>query len=80
MFLANYTGQNDADEAFEGLKQAKDDGSFYYDDAAVMSRDADGKVSIQEHGDMSTGKGAGIGALIGGVIGILGGPAGVALG
>ena len=29
---------------------------------------------------MSTGKGAGIGALIGGVIGILGGPAGVAIG
>jgi uncharacterized membrane protein len=29
---------------------------------------------------MTTGKGAGIGALIGGVIGLLGGPAGVALG
>ena len=36
--------------------------------------------SIKEHGDMSTGKGAGIGALIGGVIGILGGPAGIAIG
>jgi len=80
MFLANYTGQNDADEAFENLKVAKDYGQFYYDDAAVVSRDADGKVSIQEHGDMSTGKGAGIGALVGGVIGILGGPAGVAIG
>jgi uncharacterized membrane protein len=80
MFLANYTGENDAGEAFENLKQAKDNGLFYYDDAAVVSRGSDGKVSIKEHGDMSTGKGAGIGALIGGVIGILGGPAGVAIG
>lgn len=80
MLLAGYTGQNDADEAFDDLKQAKDSGSFYYDDAAVVSRDADGKVHITEHGDMTTGKGSGIGALIGGVIGILGGPAGVALG
>jgi uncharacterized membrane protein len=80
MFLANYTGENDAGEAFDALKQAKDYGLFYYDDAAVVSRDAGGKVNITEHGDMSTGKGAGIGALIGGVIGILGGPAGVAVG
>lgn len=80
MLLAGYTGQNDADQAFNDLKQAKDAGAFYYDDAAVVSRDADGKVDIKEHGDMSTGKGAGIGALIGGVIGILGGPAGVAIG
>jgi len=80
LLVAGYTGQNDADASFNDLKQAKDDGTFYYDDAAVVSRDADGKVDIKEHGDMSTGKGAGIGALIGGVIGILGGPAGVAIG
>lgn len=80
LLIAAYTGRSDADEAFESLKQAKDSGSFYYDDAAVISRDADGEVNIQEHGDMSTGKGAGIGALIGGVIGILGGPAGMVLG
>ncbi len=80
MFLANYTGETDANEAFENLKRAKDDGLFHFEDAAVVSRDAAGKVSIEEHGDMSTGKGAGIGALVGGVIGILGGPAGVAIG
>jgi len=80
MLLAGYTGQNDADEAFSNLKDAKNSGEFYYDDAAVVSRDAGGEVNITEHGDMSTGKGAGIGALIGGVIGILGGPAGVAIG
>jgi len=80
LLVAGYTGQSDADAAFNAMKQAKDNGTFYYDDAAVVSRDADGNVDIKEHGDMSTGKGAGIGALIGGVIGILGGPAGVAIG
>jgi uncharacterized membrane protein len=80
LVVAGYTGQNDANAAYGDLKQAKDNGTFYYDDVAVVSRDASGKVDIEEHGDMSTGKGAGIGALIGGVIGILGGPAGVAIG
>ena len=32
-------------QAFGDLKQAKDNGTFYYDDAAVVSRDADGKVT-----------------------------------
>ena len=80
MLLANYTNKNSAAAAYENLKHAKDYGRFYYDDAAVVSRDVDGTVSIKEHGDMSTGKGAGIGALIGGVIGIIGGPAGIAVG
>lgn len=80
MLIAAYTDANAADGAYDSLKQAKNDGAFYYDDAAVVSRDAGGQVHIKEHGDMSAGKGAGIGALIGGVIGILGGPAGVAIG
>ena len=80
MLLANYTSKDGAAAAYESLKGAMDSGQFYYEDAAVVSRDVDGTVSIKEHGDMTTGKGAGIGALIGGVIGILGGPAGIAIG
>jgi uncharacterized membrane protein len=80
MFIAGYGDEKAADGSLDDLKQAKDAGAFAYDDAAVIRRDADGKVHIKETGDMTTGKGAGIGALIGGVIGILGGPAGVALG
>ena len=80
MLLANYTSKDGAASTYESLKRAMDAGQFYYEDAAVVSRDVDGTVSITEHGDMSTGKGAGIGALIGGVIGILGGPAGIAIG
>lgn len=80
MFVAAYVDERGADNTLDALKQAKKQDQFYYDDAAVVRRSAEGKVHIKETGDMSTGKGAGIGALIGGVIGILGGPAGVALG
>ena len=80
LFVAAYVDERGADNTLEALKQAKKQEQFYYDDAAVVRNSAEGKVHIKETGDMSTGKGAGIGALIGGVIGILGGPAGVALG
>jgi len=80
LFVAAYVDERGADQTLEALKQAKKKGEFYYDDAAVVRRSAEGKVHIKETGDMSTGKGAGIGALIGGVIGLLGGPAGVVLG
>jgi uncharacterized membrane protein len=80
LFVAAYVDERGADQALDGLKQAKREEVFYYDDAAVVRRDAEGKVHIKESGDMTTGKGAGIGALIGGVLGLLGGPAGVAVG
>jgi uncharacterized membrane protein len=80
MFVAAYVDERGADLALDQLKQAKKADQFYFDDAAVVRRSAEGKVHVKETGDMSTGKGAGIGALIGGVIGILGGPAGVAAG
>jgi uncharacterized membrane protein len=79
LFVAAYVDERGADQALADLKQAQREGAFYYDDAAVVRRDAEGKVHINETGDMSTGKGAGIGALIGGVLGLLGGPAGVVL-
>lgn len=79
LFVAAYVDEYGADQTLDNLKQAKKAGEFYYDDAAVVRSSAKGKVHIKETGDMSTGKGAGIGALIGGVIGLLGGPGGVVL-
>lgn len=80
MIVAAFVDELAADQALDKMKQAKKQGDFYFDDAAVVRQDPKGKVHIKETGDMSTGKGAGIGALIGGVVGLLGGPAGVALG
>jgi uncharacterized membrane protein len=43
----------------------------------VITQDEDGDVHYSETDDMTTGTGAGWGALVGGVIGILGGPLGI---
>ena len=80
MFVAAFVDELAAEDALKRMKEAKKSGEFYFDDAAVLRSDAKGKVHIKETGDMSTGKGAGIGALIGGVIGLLGGPVGVIAG
>ena len=80
MLVAGFVDEGAADEALARMKEAKKSGEFYFDDAAVIRSDRKGKVHINETGDMSVGKGAGIGALVFGVIGLLGGPAGVALG
>jgi uncharacterized membrane protein len=75
-----FTDETAGDEALKAMKEAKKQKQFYFEDAAVVRQDADGKVHYHETGDMRMGKGAGAGALIGGVLGILGGPAGVAVG
>ncbi len=78
--VAAFTDETAADKALEALREAKTQGQFYFEDAAVIRQDAKGKVHYFETGDMSGGRGAGAGALVGGILGILGGPAGVALG
>ncbi len=75
-----FTDETAADDSLKAMKQAKKQKQFYYEEAAVIRQDAEGKVHYHETGDMRTGKVAGAGALIGGILGILGGPAGVALG
>lgn len=75
-----FTDANSADQALDAMKKAKKQQQFYFEDAAVIRQDAKGKVHYHETGDMSTSKGAGIGALVGGVLGVLGGPGGIALG
>ena len=76
LLVAAYVDERGADNALEMLKEAKKSKQFYFDDAAVVRKGAEGKVHIKEMGDMSTGKGAAIGALIGGVVGLLAGPVG----
>ena len=80
MFVAAFLSEDGAKVARKRLKEAKKSGAFYYDNVAVIRSNKKGKIKVRESGDMSTGKGAGIGALVGGVVGLLAGPAGVAWG
>ncbi len=80
LLVAAYTQERAAEATLAALTRAGSDTGIGYGDAAVVRRDAEGRVHISETRDMSTKTGAGIGGLIGGVIGILGGPAGIAIG
>jgi hypothetical protein len=47
---------------------------------AVVRKNPEGKVKIEETGDMSFGPGAGIGAVVGGALGLFAGPGGLVAG
>jgi uncharacterized membrane protein len=68
-------------QAYEGLRAFRDlhkDGSITLYSAAVVAKDASGKLSVREGGEIP--EGTFFGLLTGGLIGILGGPIGVAVG
>ncbi len=76
VIVAAFQDPNGASAALEQLKQAKKEGLIKIEDAAILVKDADGKLRIKETGDMGGGKGAAIGGVVGGVIGLLAGPIG----
>jgi uncharacterized membrane protein len=66
-----------AGQAMEDLKLAKKRHWIAVDDAAVLTKDADGKLRIKDTKDMGGGKGMVIGAVVGGAIGLLTGGVGL---
>ncbi|MBU2663869.1 DUF1269 domain-containing protein [Actinoplanes bogorensis] len=69
--------------AYQGLstlRTAAADGRIDLIGAAVVSRDAGGRLSIPEAGDTRIGEGIAGGGLIGVLVGILGGPLGMLIG
>jgi uncharacterized membrane protein len=77
LMVAAFTQEKAGKAALKAMKQAKKDRKIYFDAAAVITQDADGDVHYSETDDMSTGKGASWGAVVGGVLGVLGGPVGI---
>jgi uncharacterized membrane protein len=78
--VAAFQDPNGASAALQQLKEAKKEGVIAIENAAVITKDADGKLRIKETADMGGGKGAAIGGVVGGVIGLIGGPLGIAAG
>jgi|SRR5690348_4093730 len=76
VIVAAFNDFDGASKALETLQEAKHDEVIGIQDAAVITKDADGKVKIKETADMRAGKGATIGAVAGGVVGLLAGPVG----
>src|SRR5271165_4601464 len=69
-------------KAYEGtraLKELHAEGSLAVYSMAVVAKGVDGKLTVKEAAD-SGPLGTGVGALVGGLTGLLGGPAGAAMG
>ena len=76
IIIAAFKDEKAASEALKELKAAKKEGLINIVDAAVLTKNEKGKVKIKETADMGGGKGFAIGAIAGGLIGVLAGPIG----
>jgi len=75
VLFAAYPTENGAAEALDALEELQKTKAIDILDAAVLVKDADGNVTVKQRSLPSVKKGLGIGALIGGVIGLVFPPA-----
>jgi len=75
--VAAFKDEKAADEALAELREAKWAGLIGIREAAVIRRDEKNKLHIKEPKDWGGGKGAVVGGLVGGFIGLLAGPVGL---
>lgn len=75
LVVAAFKDEKAADQALKELKQAKRARVIGIINAAVLRKDAKGKLHIKETADMGGGKGATLGGAAGAAIGLLAGPA-----
>jgi uncharacterized membrane protein len=74
LIVAAFQDEHSANEALKMLKQAKREKLIGIVDAAVLRKDANGKLHIKETADMGGGKGAALGGVAGAAIGLIAGP------
>ena len=74
LIVAAFQDERSADQALKMLKDAKREKLIGIVDAAVLRKDAQGKLHIKETADMGGGKGAAIGGVAGAAIGLIAGP------
>ena len=79
LVIAAFQDEGGADAALAVLKDAKKEKLLQLKDAAVLRKDASGKLHVNEIGDMTGTKGAGVGVVVGAALGILTGGATLAL-
>ena len=78
--LASFENEEVAKSALFDLRMDKKGKLIDFEDAALVKRDADGKIHIKETADMGSGRGATFGGIVGFFVGALAGPLGVILG
>lgn len=80
LIISVFKTPEQAAHALTQAKRASKDGTFEIKNAAVIVKDAQGRVHTDDKQDVGAGEGAVFGAVVGGLIGLLGGPAGVVAG
>jgi uncharacterized membrane protein len=75
LIVAAFQDEKSAAMALKVLKQARREKLIGIQNAAVLRKDAKGKLHIQETADMGGGKGAALGGVTGAAIGLIAGPA-----
>lgn len=77
VIVATFHDEQSAKAAYEELKDKKNLRLIHMKNSAVIRKDEKGEIHIKETHDMGGGKGAGIGLLVGGAIGLLTGGVGL---
>jgi uncharacterized membrane protein len=75
LIVAAFKDEKAAKEALKVLKQAQKEKLIKIENAAVLHKDAKGKLHIKETADMGGKKGATLGGVAGAAIGLIAGPA-----
>ena len=74
LVVAAFQDEDSAKEALQDLKQAQRERLIKIENAAVLRKNAKGKLHIKETQDMGGGKGAVVGGVGGAAIGLIAGP------
>ena len=79
MLVVVFDSELKAYEGSRALQELQNEGSINLYAKAVIARDASGKVTVKQQGDMGP-VGTAVGLLTGSLIGLIGGPVGLAIG
>ena len=74
LYIATYSDADAAQEDWDDIKRLARDGVITVDGLVLVSRDADGKISVKDNAN-DVGRGAAIGAVGGAIIGLIFPPA-----
>jgi uncharacterized membrane protein len=80
VIVAVFQSEQGADSVLYDLEAARAAGYYGIQNAAVLRRDKDGKLQIQEKKDWGGGEGAAAGAIVGAIVGAITGPGAVLVG
>lgn len=80
LVVLGFDTEDQARSALQALRGLEKDGRISFEDTAVITRDADGKVSVKNEASGTTEAGAVIGGVIGGFVTFMFPVAGIAVG